>query len=97
MPTLTRDHLTTYAAPDFAMNTLIDQTYDQFADDSYDLSRIKHTAIALCDALTTAYVSCEIEELASRLRELLAENNRRHVAVHNANCSCPDGHNDMDF
>lgn len=67
-------------------NPALDTTYDTFADDSYDLSRIKHRAGALLDALTGAYVTVEIEELAYQLRELI-----------DANCHCAEGHDDMDF
>ena len=78
-------------------NAALDTTYDQFADDSYDLSRIKDASGVLIDLVLKAFISTDIEEAAYRLRELIDENSRRHVREMDAACGCPDGHDDLDF
>lgn len=78
-------------------NAALDPTYDQFADDSYDLSRIKDAAGVLIDLVLKAFIDTEIEEAAYRLRELIDANSRRHVREMDAVCGCPEGHDDLDF
>ena len=76
--------------------TLIDPTYDQFADDSYDLSRIKNAATLLIDRVLASFIDVETEEAAYRLRDLIDANSRRHVRETVVACDGPDA-DDCEF